>query len=59
MSVSTHEFQVGNKFADFESLQAKVAEFEKKAFVQFYKRDTRTVEAARKRRKGIIDEKLK
>lgn len=42
-------FTVGQKFESFEVLEGKIKEFEKECFVQLWKRDARTLEAARKR----------
>ena len=38
------ELAFGDEFTDFFSLSAAVAQFENSNFVQFYKRDSRTVE---------------
>ena len=48
-------FAVGDTFASFADLQAKVDEYQRVNLVQFWKREARTIEAARKR----IDKYLK
>ena len=42
-------FTVGDKFATFLELEEKIHKYQKDQFVQFYKRDSRKIEAARKR----------
>ena len=46
---TTVSFGVGDLFPTYEELETKVKAYETKAFVQFWKRDTRTIEASRKR----------
>ena len=43
-----NSFVVGDCFESFAKLEARVEKFENSHFVKFWKRDTRTVEAARK-----------
>ena len=40
---------IGQTFKSYEELSAKIEAFEQSKFVQFWKRDARTIEAARKR----------
>ena len=42
-------FSIGEKFKTYEDLKVKIANFEKTSFIQLWKRDARTVEAAGKR----------
>ena len=44
-------FAVGSCFDSFDDLKASIASFEKSNFVSLYKRDSRTIEAAK--RKGV------
>ena len=48
-------FTVGELFESYDQLEKKLEEYKQKEFVQFWKRDTRTIEAARKR----LDKPLK
>ena len=41
-------FSVGDLFSTFDELEAKVKAYECTRFVQFWKRDARTIEAAKK-----------
>lgn len=41
--------EVGRQFYNYEELEAVIADFQDKHFVQLYKRDTRRIEAAQKR----------
>ena len=52
-------FVVGDCFESFAKLEARVEKFENSHFVKFWKRDTRTIEAARKRmNRSIKPEKI-
>ena len=42
-------FIVGGRFTTFAEVEKKIHQYEKEKFVQFYKRDSRRIEAARKR----------
>ena len=42
-------FSVGETFLAFEQLEAKIKSYEEQNYVKFWKRDCRTIEAARKR----------
>ena len=48
-----------NSFESFGKLEARVEKFENSHFVKFWKRDTRKVEAARKRMNKSIKPELK
>jgi len=48
-------FTVGELFESYDQLERKLEEYKQQKFVQFWKRDTRTIEAARKR----LDKPLK
>lgn len=50
---------VGKKFSSFNDLERNVALFEAKNFVKFWKREARTIEAARKRVDRNMNPKLK
>ena len=52
-------FSVGETFNDFQELESKRHAFEQANFVQLWKRDCRTVAAAKKRLDRHLDEKLK
>ena len=54
-----NSFVVGDCFESFAKLEARVEKFENSHFVKFRKRDTRTVEAARKRMNKSIKPELK
>ena len=54
-----NSFVVGDCFESFAKLEARVEKFENSHFVKFWKRDTRTVEAARKRMNKSIKPELK
>ena len=43
------QLTVGSTFSSFESLEAEIKAYQSKKFVQLVKRDTRTLEMARKR----------
>ena len=51
-------FVVGDCFESFAKLEARVEKFENSHFVKFWKRDTRTIEAARKRLNKSINPEL-
>jgi len=53
-----HKFVVGQKFDSYTSLEEKVEDFKKHEFVDLYRRDTRSLENAIKR-KRISKEKAK
>ena len=42
-------FSVGDSFESFDALQTKIKAHEQAHFVKFWKRDARTIEAAKKR----------
>ena len=42
-------FTISEKFRSFDDLRAKVSRYEKETFVKLWKRDSRTVQAAKKR----------
>jgi len=42
-------FAVGDRFDTFSEVDEKIRRYEKERFVQFYKRDSRKIESARKR----------
>ena len=42
-------FTVGDRFMTFTEVEKKIHQYEKEKFVQFYKRDSRRIEAAKKR----------
>ena len=52
-------FVVGDTFASFAELQAKVDEYQRVNFVQFWKREAKTIEAARKRINRYLKPELK
>ena len=54
-----NSFVVGDCFESFAKLEARVEKFENSHFVKFWKRDTRTIEAARKRMNRSIKPELK
>ena len=54
-----NSFVFGDCFESFAKLEARVEKFENSHFVKFWKRDTRTVEAARKRMNKSIKPELK
>ena len=52
MEIETNDdnsFVVGNYFESFAKLEASVEKYESSHFVKFWKRDTRTIEAAGRR----------
>ena len=52
-------FCVGDLFSTFQELDAKVRAYEKAHFAQFWKRDARTIEAAKKRLDKFLKPELK
>ena len=50
---------VGESFESFEELKLKVKQYEEKHFVQFWIRDSRTVDSAQKRLTKKLNEKIK
>ena len=52
-------FAIGESFESFEELQFKLKQYEEKHFIQFYIRDSRTVESAQKRLTKKLNEKIK
>ena len=52
-------FFIGQTFKSYEELSAKIEAFEQSKFVQFWKCDARTVEAARKRMDRHLNPVLK
>ena len=52
-------FSVGDSFSTFEDLENKVKEDESTHFVQFWKRDARTIGAAKKRLDKFLKPELK
>ena len=42
-------FSVGDSFSTYDELESKVKAYERVHFVQFWKRDVRTIDAAKKR----------
>lgn len=50
---------IGEIFAEFLELESKINAFDQGNFVQVWKRDCRTVAAAKKRLDRHLDEKLK
>ena len=52
-------FRLGDEFHDFNELEVKLHDFEQTNSVKLWKRDFRTIAAARKRLDRHLDEKLK
>ena len=52
-------FSVGDSFSTFEDLENKVKEYEGTHFVQVWKRDARTIGAAKKRLDKFLKPELK
>ena len=48
-STASVSFKLGEKFYSFDELEAKLDLYKKEAFVELWRRDCRTIEAARKR----------
>lgn len=53
------EFKVGDKFEDIEELEKKIKQFECENFFLLWKRDCRSVEAAKHRVKRFVNPRLK
>ena len=51
-------FSVGEAFSTFEQLEAKIKSYEERNYVKFWKRDCRTIEAARKRVNRSLSENI-
>ena len=49
MEVETRVFSVGDCFDSFCAVEEKIRQYESIKFVKFWKREARTIEAARKR----------
>ena len=43
------EIQVGSSFSSFDDLENRITQYQEDRFVQYYKRDSRSIEAASKR----------
>ena len=52
-------FSVGDTFSSFEEVEGKIKEYEKINYVQFWKREARTIEAAKKRTDRYMKPELK
>ena len=52
-------FAVGDLFSTFNELEAKVKAYERANFVKFWKRDARTIEAAKNRLNKFLKPELK
>ena len=52
-------FRVGDMFSSFDELDLKLKRFERTNFMQFWKRDARTIEAAKKRVERFLKPELK
>ena len=52
-------FAVGESFGTFEELEVKIKAYEQRHYVQLWKRDTRTVQAAQKRLNSPLSERIK
>ena len=52
-------FSVGDIFPAFEQLEAKIKSYEEQNYVKFWKRDCRTIEAARKRVNRSLSDNIK
>ena len=48
-SIQAVSFSVGDSFESFDALQTKIKAYEQAHCVQFWRRDSRTIEAAKKR----------
>ncbi|KAK5649122.1 hypothetical protein RI129_004014 [Pyrocoelia pectoralis] len=51
--------KLGDTFASYEELVAALDSYSKREYVSFWKRDARTISAARKKTERFIDSKLK
>ena len=58
-SSSAPSFFVGQQFSSFEELEQQLKLYKAHNFVQFWRRDSRTIEAAQRRVNKAISEKLK
>lgn len=58
-SSAVASFTVGQQFRSFEDLQSHLKLYESQHFVQFWCRDSRTVQAAQKRVNRSLSEKIK
>ena len=56
---SAANFAVGDTFASFEELEVKLKEYEESKCVKLWKRDSRTVQAARKRLNRPLSDHIK
>ena len=56
---TTASFYVGQKFETFESLAAHIKEYEAEYYIQFWCRDSRSVETARKRIDRFLSDRIK
>ena len=52
-------FSVGEAFDSYEALEKKLNEYKKAKFVEFWKRDSRTIEVAKKRIDRYMKPELK
>ena len=52
-------FSVGDIFSSFDELDLKLKRFERTSCMQFWKRDARTIEAAKKRVERLLKPELK
>lgn len=52
-------FALGESFRTYEELESKVKLYEQKHYVQLWKRDTRTVQAAQKRLNRPLSDRIK
>ena len=46
---SSHLFEVGEKFPSLEAFEVKLERYKQKTFAEYWTRDSRTIEGARKR----------
>lgn len=52
-------FSVGQIFPSYEALESQIQNYEQVHFVQLWKRDTRTVQAAQKRMSRPLNDRIK
>ena len=52
-------FSVGEEFRSYDLLERKITDYENQNFVKFWKRDCRTVDAARRRVNKALNDSLK
>ena len=57
--VPNSSFEIGECFKTFDEVETRVKEYEQANFVQLWKRDARTVEAARKRINRPLHDRIK